>query len=238
MSQHTIYYAPPDAFKPDGTVLLPDQEWHHAVQVMRCKKGDQIVVVDGVGTWCRVRLDGQRGRGEVVESRAGFGEPDRRLTMALGLLKSRKRFRTFLEKAVELGARKIIPLVTDKAQVHSLRLDRARRVLVAAMKQCGRCRIPELLPPQPLQALIRDAGDQRMIMCLQQSPVRLVPAAGDVTILVGPEGGFTEDEIALSVAAGVVGMSLSQQRLRAETAAIAAMAIAMLPVETGDQQGR
>ncbi len=240
MRRHRTYYAPPDAVNHDGTLLLPDEEWRHAVRVMRCRAGDEIAVVNGVGMWHRVRLTSRSGHGEIVESRADAGEPDRRLTVALALLKNPKRYQTFMEKAVELGASTVIPLLTERTQAQSLRPDRAQRILVAAMKQCGRSRIPELLHPQPLDAVLQGGSGQRMVVCMQQAPARMTFGEGDITILVGPEGGFTDEEITRSMEAGAIAASLSQQRLRAETAAIVAMAIAMLsPIqETGDRQRR
>ena len=213
----------------DGTVHLPEQEWRHAVRVRRCNTGDEIEVVDGMGVCYRVRLVSLRGQGMVIESEPELGEPVRQLTIALALLKSSKRYETFLEKAVELGARRIIPLLTKRTYPTALRSGRAHRVLVAAMKQCARCRIPELLPPQSLSEVLRSGTEQQMVMCRRDAAGRLSPGDNNVTILVGPEGGFAKDEAEQAVEAGVALVSLSGQRLRAETAAIAAMALAMSP---------
>ena len=114
----TFFFAPPDALRGDYLVL-PEDEAHHAARVLRVRPGDEIVVVDGVGGWYRVRLDHADRRqvaGAVVERRREVGEPAYHLSVGLAVLKSRSRYETFLEKAAELGVQDVAPLLTERTE--------------------------------------------------------------------------------------------------------------------------
>lgn len=226
----TTFYAPPASFQ-NGWVWLPDEEAHHAVHVLRHRPGDEVIVVDGVGGWHRLRLEqvDRRGvQGRVLATHYNVGEPPYHLTIGLALLKQTARFETFLEKAVELGVCAIVPLLTARTERARFRPERAQRLLIAAMKQCGRSRLPLLHPPRlfvdvldspaPLRLLCHEQPDyapQPMHMLLRQ-PI------SEALVLVGPEGGFTEDEVRQAQAAGFLLVSLGTRRLRAETAALVA----------------
>ena len=121
------------------------------------RTGDEIVVVDGEGGWYRVRLDHvdrSNAAGVILETRREVGEPAYVLSIGLGLLKNRGRFETFLEKAVELGVGEVIPLQTLRTEVAHLKMQRAGKVIVAAMKQSGRSRLVRLAEPQHLPRII------------------------------------------------------------------------------------
>lgn len=232
----TTFYAPPDAFHGDRLVL-PEDEARHAVRALRHGVGDEIEVVDGAGGWHRVRLTevGKRETvGEVVETRRDVGEPGYRLTIGLGVLKQAARFETFAEKAVELGVAAIIPLETARTERERVKQSRLENVLVAAMKQSGRSRLPTLHAPTPLAEVLATASGTRLLCHEAADPEaallhRLAAAPpDDVTILIGPEGGFSDDEVAEAEALGWLVVSLGPRRLRAETAAITAAAAVML----------
>lgn len=233
----TTFYAPPSSVR-GSHIVLPEEEAHHAARVLRKQPGDEIVVVDGEGGWHRVRLmqvDRQGVGGTIVETRREVGEPAYRLTVGLGLLKNRNRFETFLEKAVELGVGCIVPLRTARTEKESLREQRAENILVAAMKQSGRSRLTELAEPQSLDAFLEAEAPGRLLVCHERaegSPTLLEALAEGMperlAVLVGPEGGFTGDEVESVLAAGGEVVSLGPRRLRAETAALVAASIAML----------
>ncbi len=233
----TPFYAPPDAFRGDA-VVLPDDEARHAAQSLRKRAGDEVVVVDGEGGWHRVRLDavGKGGvSGTVLETRRDVGEPSYRLTVGLALLKNRNRLETFLEKAVELGVSRIVPLKTRRTEKGSFKAKRAERILVAAMKQSGRCRLPRLADPQPLGDVLSENVADHLLICHEAAGpenafLRVLPAdlAGrHLLVLVGPEGGFADEEVEAACERGATLVSLGPRRLRAETAALAAAGAVM-----------
>jgi len=243
----TPFYAPPSAFK-SGRVVLPDDEARHASKVLRHTPGDEIVVVDGVGGWHRVQLDHVRKTqviGHVVSTDEGRGELPVDVTVGFGLIKNRGRFETFVEKAVELGVACIQPLYTERTEAESIRETRTRNLMIAAMKQSERSRLPALKSPSRLDDsvfastnpsslnLICHEGVEtaRSISSLFREAVssRGVPEA--VTLLVGPEGGFTREEVDAAGEAGFQTVSLGSRRLRAETAGILATGAVMLAIE-------
>lgn len=229
----THFYVPPERIHGDR-IALPLDEARHAVRVLRLAAGDELLAVDGEGGWYRVELDHvdrSTAAGHIVERRSEVGEPPYRLTLATGLIKNRGRFETFLEKAVELGVREIVPLITQRTEKESLRQERATNILVAAMKQCGRSRLPDLREPTSLEELL--ARPVELGLCCHESPdtdaplLHVLEREGRptaVTAMVGPEGGFTAAEIAAARSAGYTIVSLGPRRLRAETAAMAAAA--------------
>lgn len=229
----THFYVSPDCIH--GTrIALPESEARHAVRVLRMKAGDELLAVDGEGGWYRVELEHvgrSEAAGHIVERQTGVGEPSYRLTMAVGLIKHRGRFETFLEKAVELGVTEIVPLITARTEKERLRQDRAENILIAAMKQCGRSRLPVLRQPTSIAELLErpfdlglcchertDGGAPFLNALARDAP----PAA--ITTLIGPEGGFTDAEVASARACGFQIVSLGGRRLRVETAALAAAA--------------
>lgn len=234
----TLFYAPPDCFRGDY-VELPNDEAHHAGRVLRRSEGDEIEVVDGEGGWHRVRIDHADGRtvtGHVVETRREVGEPPYVLTVALALVKNRNRYETFLEKAVELGVRRVVPLLSNRTEKTGLKEKRAERILLAGMKQTGRSRCVRLEAPTPFSAFLRDETSDLLLLCHETAPgdnalpgvLAMHPDATRLTVLIGPEGGFTDEEVAAAREAGARVISLGPRRLRAETAAITAAAGVML----------
>lgn len=228
----TAFYAPFASIR-DGRVMLPDDETRHAVRALRKQAGDEIIVVDGEGGWYRVQLDhigDRRAAGTVLQTRREVGEPAYRLTIGFGLIKNRNRFETFAEKAVELGVREIIPLHTTRTEKQGIKTDRTRNVMIAAMKQSGRCRLPALSAPTALPAVL-DRYDTFDAVLVAHEAAEAAPsiraaladasAAARMLVLVGPEGGFTDDEVGHVIRAGGQAVSLGPRRLRAETAGIA-----------------
>jgi 16S rRNA (uracil1498-N3)-methyltransferase len=228
----TNFYAPPTAIR-DSRVVLPEDEARHLRTVLRGGEGDEITVVDGTGGWYRVEVThvapGQV-VGTIAEQREEVGEPDVDVTVALGLLKKRSRFETFVEKAVELGVRRIVPLRTRRTERESIREGRLRNVMVAAMKQCRRSRLPDLADPQSPAEVLAASGAELRLVChaganavpIQRAVAEAGPGASAL-VLVGPEGGFAPSEVDEAIAAGCTPVSLGPRRLRAETAGLAAL---------------
>lgn len=221
--RHRIFV---DAIAP--SVDVSGDEFHHAARVVRVREGEEVELFDGRGHAAHGRI-AEIGRetlrvdvtGE-IESR----ETKLRMTLAPAIIQLEK-FELVLQKATELGAAAIVPLVTDRVEVRPERwrgkTERWRKIVFEAVKQSGRAAIPDLTEPQTIDDLAKKAGLK--IVFDADEPADAMPAAVDpVTLLIGPEGGWSEREIALLRAGGCVFQRLGVRRLRAETAAIVALA--------------
>jgi 16S rRNA (uracil1498-N3)-methyltransferase len=231
MMKH-LFYSPPDTVAGD-TVVFPSEEAHHALRVMRVKTGDQVAATDGEGVWYRVELEvvGRKSLiGRILERRSNVGEPDYNLTLYLAILKNSTRFEWVIEKAAELGVSKIVPVVSRRTEKSRVKASRLKGIAVAAMKQCGRSRVVELSEPIKFRKLMKDAtsDDELKYICHETASSStelsgLLDQNGvskNSRVLVGPEGGFSEDELHQAIEQGYRVASLGPRRLRAETAAI------------------
>ena len=247
LSAGGFYFAERDQIGKDSLRLLPD-EARHALRVLRLEKGDEIAVVDGEGGWYRARIQTVDRNGLVAtieERKEEVGELPYRLTVAMGLLKQQGRFETFLEKAVELGVTRIVPTITERSLQIGINMPRCRRILVAGLKQSMRSRLPQLTEPRPFKSVIKEDAAARFIAHETASSdqsflshVEALRAAASCHVLIGPEGGFTDEEVASARGAGWAEVSLGNARLRTETAGIAAAAIVQLIKSAGSQTER
>lgn len=231
-----FYFVPPSAVQGDQ-LYLPEDEARHATRVMRLGIGDEIRVVDGAGNLYRAEITAIA-RGAVTatirETYSNVGEPGYELDIGIGVLKSHARMETFLEKAVELGVTGIFPFQSERVQKATLNRERCRRVMVAGLKQSMRSRLPVLADVKPLFDLMTILPDDgvRCVAHEEAAPdASIMGLAGEirsarrVSVLIGPEGGFTEKEIERAERLGWKVVSLGHTRLRTETAAIAAAAV-------------
>jgi 16S rRNA (uracil1498-N3)-methyltransferase len=224
-------------------VVFPEDEARHAVKVLRLAPGDLVTVVDGAGGEFLVRMETLAKRTVIgaVESKSGTSvEPAVQVAVGLALLKQSARFETFLEKAVELGAHEIIPLTTARSESSSFRRARAEAIMVSALKQSGRTVLPVLHDVTRLEDALREppsaAGGARLMAHEGTGPAshirRVLPAdASQVTILIGPEGGFTDEEVHAGDQHGWTQVWLGARRLRAETAAMTALGFIITSLE-------
>ncbi|MFZ5830361.1 MAG: RsmE family RNA methyltransferase [Planctomycetota bacterium] len=211
--------------------VLEGPEAHHLLHVMRARAGDRLTLFDGSGDEFTAEVV-ECGRNTVEFAILEQHECDRELPFSLTLavaLPKGDRQKWLVEKATELGVTRLIPLETGRgvAQPGEAALVRMRRTVVEASKQCGRNRLMGLDPPQPWEAFIREPGDSatRLLahpgLAEMSEVVGQIHQAGAVTIAIGPEGGFTDDEVADALGAGWLAVDLGRRILRVETAAIA-----------------
>jgi 16S rRNA (uracil1498-N3)-methyltransferase len=235
-----------EALAGDAECALPDGAARH-VQVLRLQPGDALTLFDGLGgQWSAliVKIGRQR-----VDVRIGLHEPverelPRRIVLALGM-PANDRMDALIEKATELGAAAVQPLICERS-VLRLTGDRAQRraahwrsVAIAACEQCGRNRVPGIAEPLPLAVWLRDdaAAGRRLLLSLDPgaAPIAGIGASADAvgdtradasfTVLSGPEGGLSDAEIALAVGQGFEPVGLGPRVLRADTAPIAALVL-------------
>jgi len=231
------FYAPPERID-DRCVVIDGDELSHLVHVMRKKAGDRIMVVDGNGCAYDVLLETvtkRSARGVIRSMYRAYHEPASQVTLAVGILKNPSRFDFLVEKVTEIGVIGIIPLRTERTIPSRAKTDRWQKLALAAMKQCGRSRLPRVKELTSLDDLLRtrETYRRRFIAHVEAnhptSAGESLSAVPDSTlILVGPEGGFSEDEIARCVGAGFEPVVLGDRRLRTETAAIALATLTIL----------
>lgn len=238
------YFALRENITDNSLRLLPD-EARHAIKVLRLGIGDEIAVVDGAGGWYRVRIDTVDRDGlvaTILERMQDVGEPACELTVAIGLLKQQTRFETFLEKAVEFGVTRVVPIMTERGQSGSLNMKRCRRILIAGLKQSLRSRLPRLTEPKAFNAVLLEDADVRLIAhedaSLEDSVLKHADAlrnARSCHVLIGPEGGFADSEIDRAQKAGWTMVSLGDARLRTETAGMAAASVIQMIKSTRER---
>ena len=215
-----------------ATLTLPPPQSHYLAQVMRRVPGDWVRLFDGHnGEWAaRVIGAGRKAVVVSIEFASAPQETVRDLWLCAAPLK-RGRIDWVAEKACELGVARLLPVVTRRTIVDKLNLDRLRAHMVEAAEQCGRTAIPAVAEPVTLNALLRDWPAGRALIFADEAggePLAIlcprVPAPA--AILIGPEGGFTPDErTAIRAVPGAIAASLGPRILRADTAAVAAVAV-------------
>ncbi len=223
-------------------LALPDEAAHHAARVLRLRAGDEIVLFDGRGGEYPATIDAiERSRVAVSVGahRAIERESPLEVTLVQGI-SSGERMDVTVQKAVELGVRSIQPVLAEKSVV-KLDAERAaakrehwRRIAISACEQCGRNRIPEVLPvmrldeasrqlaPDGLRLLLAPHEGTRLRNALANGKMQI--AVREIVLAIGPESGFSAEEEALLVAAGFSKVQLGPRVLRTETAASAALA--------------
>lgn len=228
------FYTSPDLIR-DGMAAIKGEEFAHLVHVMRKKTGDGIRVVDGKGTAYDVVLDDLKNKtayGTIVKILPNHHEPAVDVFVAAGILKNPSRFDFLVEKIVELGVAGIYPMTTQRTIPNHARSDRWQKLSLAAMKQSCRSRLPHVHTLCSLPEILTHAAefDLRIIAhggfaVSEHSGIAGAGHLKKVLILIGPEGGFTEEEVARCLDGGFRPLSLGIRRLRTETAAIAAMTL-------------
>lgn len=227
-----LFYAP-DIVPPLHT--LSEEESKHCVRVLRLGCGDTLHITDGRGNLfcCEVTDDNpKRCTVRVVETRTRWEELPYSLTMAVAPTKNADRYEWFLEKATEVGVGAIIPLESEHSERRVFKPERAGKVITAAMKQSLKAYRPELHPLTSFRDAVAMPFEGRKLIAhcapaLAPEGKAYLPATlrkGEaVLILIGPEGDFSADEIALARAQGFEEITLGTQRLRTETAAVTAV---------------
>jgi 16S rRNA (uracil1498-N3)-methyltransferase len=218
------------------TLVLVGDEAHHATRSLRIKQGKEILTTDLSGTCylCRVMLaDPITLTCSIEKILPNFGEPKRNILLIQGMIAQPSRWEFLLEKATELGVTVIQPITTERTERSNFNSDRSGRILRAAVKQTKRARMPELRELSSFSTALSDAHEAGRSMILfheaaensASDPVWELESYEQMAIVIGPEGGFSDSEVSIAIKSGARIASLGPRRLRAETAAIAALAI-------------
>jgi 16S rRNA (uracil1498-N3)-methyltransferase len=212
-----------------AVVILPPDEAHHLVRVLRLRPGDGVGLFDGVGgEWLGIVLTLEpEVTVEVVDETAPAAEPPVRVTLGIGLLKG-GQMDTVVRDATMLGTFAIVPLTTSHVSItrRAWRSDasarRWKRVAVASARQCRRAVVPAVAPAMSFERVFEDVQADVTLMCVEPSRARAPSAHGSgprpesALALVGPEGGWSREEVDYALARGARLFSLGPRTLRAE----------------------
>ncbi len=213
-------------------IELDGAQANYLGNVLRMKEEAELLLFDGAsGEWlARVAEVGKKRMALTVERRTREPERIPDVWLAFAPVK-RARIDWLVEKATELGAARLIPVMTQRTVVDRLNLERLQAHIVEASEQCGRTRLPELGEPVPLASLLDQRDPARTLYFADENggePAAQAFKPGAATILTGPEGGFSDSErAAIRATPDAIAISLGPRVLRAETAALAALAAYM-----------
>jgi len=224
-------------------VVLQGEEHHHLARVARVKPGDSVWLFDETGTRCRARVETVHREGTELRIVERLAPGPDRLEIELGQsLVPPKAMDWIVQKATEWGVAVMIPVVTARSlrmggEQAGKKVSRWRKLALEASKQSKRSKMPEIVPPLKLDEYVRERGDGKKIFLNENGgrPLRDILTAGlpentdravrRVAVLVGPEGGWDAGEAEMIAAGGFESASLGDSILRAETAALSAVAM-------------
>jgi 16S rRNA (uracil1498-N3)-methyltransferase len=219
----------------DGSVsqfTFPEEESKHITKVLRKREGDILNITNGKGYWFEARIisaDVKKCRAEILDMTKKH--PTRHwLHLAVAPTKLNDRFEWFLEKATEIGVNEITPVICERSERKTIKLERLQKVVQAGMKQSLQTYLPQLNNTMTFNEFMEQTHEGLLFIahCEDEEKLdlkRRVAPDKDVTILIGPEGDFSKAEIELAYKKGFLPVSLGGNRLRTETAAIVACTV-------------
>ncbi|HUS35797.1 MAG TPA: 16S rRNA (uracil(1498)-N(3))-methyltransferase [Verrucomicrobiae bacterium] len=228
------FFAEPERCK-GSHIELAEDESRHLAQVLRAQVGEQVTILDGAGGVydCRIERVTKRNVHLTVEKRERLDPFPYEITLFQAIPKG-KVMEWIVQKATELGARRIVPLVTERTvvEIHSdsTKIDKWRAIAIESIKQCGSPYLPKIDAPIEFSKALRQVSGLPFVAALR-------PGAGEINeyfgrdrrpvqIWIGPEGDFTSEEVDKLEAAGVHPITLGPLVLRCDTAAVSALTLA------------
>jgi len=206
---------------------LEEQESKHAIRVLRLVRDDRVILVDGRGGWYEAAIiddHPKRCKLQIQSYTPDYRPLSYSLHLAVAPTKNLDRFEWFLEKATEIGISEITPLVCRRSERRQVKYERHEKILVSAMKQSLKAYKPKLNKPVAMEEFLRTdhQGTLGIAHCypLERKGIKELDHSGTYTLMVGPEGDFTEEEVSRALKAGYLPLHLGDSRLRTETAAL------------------
>lgn len=212
------------------SVRIADYDEIRHVKALRLRKGERILLTNGCGLCATAALECIESgiiSFKILEELPDFGETGRKLGLALGILDSRERMEFAVEKAVELGITDFFPLICERSQRKTAANERLRSKILAAVKQSRRAVLPTLHRALGISEFIeKNIANFNTIILADANGSHSLNVAESAVVIAGPEGGFSDCEVAVisNCTMNLQRLSLAPRRLRAETAAIAAIA--------------
>ena len=209
--------------------LLPDESWH-ALKVLRLKEGDEIKLTDGKGNFCRAKITKADPRlcefksiqQEQITQRA-FS-----IHLAIAPTKNSERIEWMIEKCVEIGIEKISFIQCKTSERKSMNMERLEKIVISAMKQSGQAWLPDITQMMPFEKFVSNSAERNKFIAYVDGTNQVFlknqkTVGSDSVILIGPEGDFTKEELAMATSADFLKVSLGPNRLRTETAGLVAV---------------
>lgn len=211
---------------------FPEDESKHITKVLRKKEGDILNITNGKGYLFEVKIisaNAKKCTAEILETTKRHGTKHR-LHMVVAPTKLNDRFEWFLEKATEIGVHEITPIICERSERKTIKIERMRKVVLSGMKQSLQTYLPKLNDAITFKEFIEKSSEGLRFIahCEDEEKLdlkRRVAPDKDVTILIGPEGDFSSSEIDHAYEKGFLPISLGRNRLRTETAAIVACTV-------------
>lgn len=221
-----VFYAP----EIEITSVLPEEESHHAIRVLRLEVGATIQIVDGKGgvfVGTIAVADAKRCLVNSLQAQPVMYRRPYYLHIAIAPTKNMDRLEWFVEKAAEIGIDEISPLYCRYSERKNLKTERLQRILVAAMKQSIQPKLTVLNEPTAFKEWIKNAdADQKFIAHCHDADKKFLASQVEpgkkIVVMIGPEGDFSQEEVDMAMQAGFIPVSLGESRLRVETAALVA----------------
>lgn len=220
-----LFYAPLAASA--DVVKMDDDESRH-LKAFRMKDGDRVSITDGRGTLALGTIAWHKHVAEVtIDERSFHQDTIAPLTLLVAPTKNTDRFEYMVEKAVEWGVHRIVPIVCENSERAHLRGDRLLRVALAALKQSSKLYLPHIAEPTPFKTVLNDHKEVPLYIAhchggIERVALQKAMKPGAAAILIGPEGDFSRDEIEAALQNGAQSVHLGPARLRTETAALSA----------------
>lgn len=217
----------------DGNVYFDREESKHISRVLRLQEGEKIIVStgDGMDRYCTLTKTGEEAVAQVYETLKNENEPQSKIILFQSVIKNEK-MDLLIQKVTELGITKIVPVITERTVVkiedskkEIKKQERWQKIALEACKQCGRSRVPEVLPAQSFKNALDlfEKCEQKIVAYEEEKTVGIVNAikkSKSIGYFIGAEGGITEEEHKMLKEKGAISVSLGKRILRAETAAI------------------
>ena len=213
-----------------GTISFPEEESKHIVKVLRMKEGDAFCVTDGNGSLYDAELidaHPKRAMANLSNQRAGYDIRDFKVSIAIAPTKLNERTEWFLEKATEIGIDEVKLFSSYHSERRVANVERFKKIVVSAMKQSVKSKMPLVEEMVSFDKLVKQNYDGHKFIAWIDDDVKdqlcdLYKKGENALVLIGPEGDFSKEEVALAKENGFVPVSLGEARLRTETAAVVA----------------
>lgn len=227
-------------------IRLIGEDSRYIQRVLRCRKGDAITLFDGKGNSFKAeitKISPKEVYAEIKSYLSPIPEPPLRLTLLQAVLKAQK-MDLVIQKSTELGVTELIPIITERTEVRETRkLLRWQKIAIESARQCGRSTVPSVREPVNLKEFFLSGSQLKGIVFWEEEGIALKMAINTLNktfdlekdklfVLIGPEGGFTQEEVISAEGKGLLRVSLGKRILRAETASI--VAVALVQVLMGD----